>query len=205
MNPETKASQTKSMILKTTILTLGIFLFVVHASAQLTGEWQDDNGSCYRIRQVGTNLYWWMDGRPRVMNVFSGTIAGNTIAGDWADIPGGSLQGNGTVSLRIESNDRMVKIDQTGNYGGNIWTRGCGSCKDDLLGTWYDSGNRERPSYITEQGDDLIFTNYFNLVSKGTCVSFNQVKATDWEGGLLGGISDDRKRIDWKNGTFWTR
>ena len=91
--------------------------------AQLTGEWTDDNGGCYRIRQIHNNIFWNMDARPRVVNVFTGYLAGNIITGTLVDVPGGDLMGNGTLSLKVESNDLMVKIDQSGDYGGNIWYR----------------------------------------------------------------------------------
>jgi len=116
-------------------LSLLIFILVSSAStAQLTGEWVDDNGGCYKIRQVNNTIYWCMDATPRVANVFMGYLAGNTIAGSWADVPGGNMMGNGTLSLRVESNNRMVKIDQTGNYGANVWTRQ--SCGGILVETW---------------------------------------------------------------------
>ncbi|GEM_PF-4501219 len=40
--------------------------------AQLTGEWTDDIGACYKVRQVGNEIYWSMDDSPRVINVFTG-------------------------------------------------------------------------------------------------------------------------------------
>ena len=79
----------------------------------LTGLWQDENGTTYRLRQIDNTLYWSMDGRPTYMNVFYGTINGSIASGGWAHVPGGnnSLR-NGRLTLRIESNDRIVKTDQ---------------------------------------------------------------------------------------------
>jgi hypothetical protein len=100
-----------------------------YSNAQLTGEWMDNNGACYKIRQLDNRVFWSMNAEPRVVNVFSGTLAGNTITGTWADVPGGNMMGSGTLGLQVENNNRMVKIDQTGNYGGSVWTRQpCGSC-----------------------------------------------------------------------------
>jgi hypothetical protein len=158
-----------------------------------------------------------MDGLPRVINVFTGYAAGNTITGTWADLPGGTLQGSGTLALRIESQNRMVKIDQTGNYGGSVWTRG--SCsktvanpptvRPDLSGTWYDysanSGNSGAVSKITQQGDKLIFTNSFNSTVEGYFLDNTNIIATGWEGGLKAKIENDGRRIVWANGSVWQR
>ena len=85
-------------------------------SYDLTGYWlENDFGVTYQFRQVDDRIFWYMDSRPRVVNVFYGTIAGDMITGRWADLPGGNLQGQGTIGLRIESNDRIVKISQTGS------------------------------------------------------------------------------------------
>ena len=92
-------------------------------SFDLTGFWQDNNGTPYRLRQVGSELYWYMDGAPRVVNVFAGRIAGREVTGVWADLPGGELRNSGQLALRIESNDRFVKIGESLPYGGSVWTR----------------------------------------------------------------------------------
>jgi len=97
-----------------------LLMMATMAKAQLTGEWKGDNGACYKIRQIGSQIFWSMDDRPRVINVFVGYIAGNTIAGTWADLPGGNIQGSGTLALKIESNNKLVKIDETGNYLGSV-------------------------------------------------------------------------------------
>ena len=151
-----------------------LLVLATTAKAQLTGEWRSDNGACTRIRQVDKQVFWCMDDRPRVINVFMGYIAGNTITGIWADLPGGNISGSGTLALRVESPDKLVKIDQTGNYLGSVWTKG--SCqtsvinplssRPDLSGVWYDysavSGYSGAVSKITQNGDKLVFLNSFN-------------------------------------------
>ena len=79
-------------------------------SFDLTGYWESNEGAVYLFRQVDNKLFWYVDYLPQVTNVFYGTIAGNTITGMWADLPGGRHTGQGTVALRIESNDYIVKI-----------------------------------------------------------------------------------------------
>ena len=40
----------------------------------LTGFWQDDTGGKYQIRQMGNQIWWYMDNMPAVANVFKGSI-----------------------------------------------------------------------------------------------------------------------------------
>src|SRR5690606_1123886 len=89
----------------------------------LTGLWRDDNGVPYSIRQVGTKIYWSMDGRPRVLNVFFGDLSGGMVSGEWIDLPGGELANSGKLTLRVETPDRLVKIEQSIIYGASILTR----------------------------------------------------------------------------------
>ena len=201
---------------RTIIPILLILLLPKLNNAQLTGEWTDDNDACYKIRQVNNQVFWMLDDSPRVINVFSGVIAGNVITGTWADLPGGNLQGSGTLALRIESATRMVKIDQNGNYGGSSWTKGaCLSTvnptafRPDLSGIWYDysapTGNAGLVCRITQQGDKLVFINFNNNQSGGSFVDNSNVIATGWEGGLKARLEDGAKRIVWTNGSVWQR
>jgi hypothetical protein len=91
--------------------------------SDLTGSWRDENGIIYCMRQVGNELFWKMDDRPRVQNVFHGTISGNKITGKWADVPGGRIMNSGNLVLRIESGNRIVKAGQSSDYFGSVWTR----------------------------------------------------------------------------------
>jgi hypothetical protein len=89
----------------------------------LTGLWQDDIGGKYRIRHVGPTIAWLDDRAPAAINVFMGTVSGNTITGQWVDLPGGNVQQIGTLTLRIESNDRIVKTGSTVKYDGVVISR----------------------------------------------------------------------------------
>ena len=95
-------------------------------SIDLTGLWRDDTGggAVYRLRQVGNWLYWLVDGTPKgsYVNISYGQISGNTITGMWVDMPGSPTLSGGTLTLRIESNDRLVKVGTSG-YGAQAWIR----------------------------------------------------------------------------------
>lgn len=93
----------------------------------LTGYWQSDDkaGVNHFIRQIDNEIYWYMSSPPTAYNVFHGNIVGNVITGKWIDLPGGAALSNGTLAIRIESNNRLVKISEGGNqrYAATIWTR----------------------------------------------------------------------------------
>ena len=158
-----------------------------------------------------------MDDWPRVINVFMGYIAGNTITGIWADLPGGNISGSGTLALRVESPDKLVKIDQSGNYLGSVWTKGScqtsvinpPSSRPDLSGVWYDysavSGYSGAVSKITQNGDKLVFLNSFNNQSSGNFLDNSSVVASDWEDGLKAALENGAQKIVWKNGSVWER
>jgi len=146
-----------------------LFLHIIQAGAfDLTGAWKDENGTIYCMKQLGNKLFWSMDDRPRVHNVFYGLVTQSYIAGEWADLPGGQQNGSGTLTMRIESNDRFVKIDQSGEYLGSVWTRageaGCAARPavsmpepppkppDEMSGTWVIDGTDpyQRSQYLWE-------------------------------------------------------
>ena len=90
----------------------------------LTGFWVDDLGAPYTIRQIELMVYWSSDARPRRINVFDGALEGALLRGQWVDLPGGAQDdGIGTLTLRVESNDRMVRTDASIPYAGTVWTR----------------------------------------------------------------------------------
>ena len=99
-------------------------------SVPLTGIWQANDGGTYYLRQIG-NILWWNgmsggnDGRT-FDNVFRGTITSttNTIAGEWADVPRGTVMGSGTLGLKIINPTTLQKVTQTGSgFGATTWQK----------------------------------------------------------------------------------
>lgn len=105
------------------VVALGVSCASRTLAADLTGVWRDDNGSRYRIRQVGPEIYWYMDGAHGALNVFYGILAGNMVTGKWADVPEGESRGTGQLALRVEDGSRFVKVGQSRPYGGSVWIR----------------------------------------------------------------------------------
>ena len=113
-------------------LRLFSFILLISAagftqSTDLTGLWGDDvtGGAIYRVRQVGNKIYWQVDGvkQRSFANIFIGEISGNTIRGAWVDLPGSSVYSSGNMTLRIESNDRLVKVNANNAYNAHEWRR----------------------------------------------------------------------------------
>lgn len=77
----------------------------------LTGFWQDDKGRAYAIRQIGENVWWSCNALPELRNVFRGTIKDMALSGEWSDLPGGQLNGGGTLTLRIDSADQLTILE----------------------------------------------------------------------------------------------
>lgn len=92
----------------------------------LTGVWNCDDGGKYYIRQLGNKVWWYGENNPNSpgwSNVMYGTISGNTINGNWADVPKGGTMNNGVMKLNIENNNRLSATQKTGGFGGSVWTR----------------------------------------------------------------------------------
>lgn len=203
----------------------------VSQSGDLTGLWLDDTGggAVYRVRQIGNQFYWIVDGTPRgsYVNMAFGTISGGVMTGQWVDLPGSPTLQNGRLDLRIESNNRMVKLSTSGQYSAQVWTRQGStvavapspprplpppppppvvSGAPDITGFWLeDRGDGTGPhseAVITQNGARYLLRNYTGTTSEGA-FDGRRVTALGWA--VTGTLSGDGNRISWSNGSAWTR
>lgn len=72
-----------------------------------------------------------------------------------------------------------------------------------ISGTWLNSGNQSQPTSIIQTGSSLTFINEVGGSSGGTFTNSNTLSAPQW--GITGTLNTALNRIDWSNGTFWTR
>ncbi len=110
-------------------------------SFNLTGAWSADDGGIYFIRQLPDGSVTWAGlhdaGFHRGMeftNIFQGQIAsdGQTLSGEWVDVPRGVTVNDGTLTLEILLSDvfgvilptTLRRVAQTGGFGGETWTAG---------------------------------------------------------------------------------
>lgn len=71
-----------------------------------------------------------------------------------------------------------------------------------FLGAWQRGGGRAE---IRWEGSGLVCINEFGGRARCEVVDLRTIRAIDWEGGLLGVLTPDGTRIDWKNGSAWSR
>jgi hypothetical protein len=163
-------------------------------SFDLTGLWVDDTGggAIYHVRQVGSRVYWIVDGTSvgSFANLSYGEISGNTITGIWVDMPGSPSLGGGNLTLRIESNDRLVKVGSNGSYGAQSWTRkGSASVapvkaeRIDLTGLWVDDTGGGAVYHMRQLGNRVYW------IVDGTSVgSFANLSYGEISGNTITGI-----------------
>jgi hypothetical protein len=94
-------------------------------ASNLSGVYQCNDGGTYYVRQTGNQLWWYGQSGDGVgwTNVFRGTIQGNEIGGNWADVPKGNNQGAGVMNLRRVNRNKFISTYQTGGFSGSEWTR----------------------------------------------------------------------------------
>lgn len=128
------SSYVKPGLTTTAMLIFGVIVltfnsYTQNGSAQsntqnlnLTGTWKADDGGTYYIRNVGNDV-WWLgisgndDGRT-FSNVLKGYINQNnkTITAAWADIPRGTNGYYGTLTLSIDSDTMLHKVNEINYY-----------------------------------------------------------------------------------------
>jgi hypothetical protein len=72
-----------------------------------------------------------------------------------------------------------------------------------LEGTWYLNGEGNKPCRIISTHNGLEARNEHGSASLLVYDRYGSIRARDWEGGLRGQVRRDR--IEWANGTTWTR
>ncbi len=165
----------------------------VGRNPNLSGNWYRTNDPCKRtlITQSGNTLTF--------TNEFGNSSKGSfldattVVATDWE----GGLRG------RISSDGS--RIDWA---NGASWSMNVGAPKTipPLMGAWCRTGDPKKRTSITQSGGNtLTVTNEFGNSSQGRFWDATTVVATDWESGLCGRISSDGSRIDWANGTSWSK
>ena len=97
---------------------------VFSQTADLSGIWQDEDGIRYSLRQVGDRVYWVANQLPRSEHVFYGVVRNNSIQGSWVDLPSGQRRETGSLTLRIDSEDRLTITGRGGAlFGASVLTR----------------------------------------------------------------------------------
>jgi len=102
---------------------LAVFLGTTLA-LDLTGDWRASTGENFYIRQANNTVWIYGESIPTNGNWTSlayGTLEGNKVSLDWADVPKGNASLMGTLKLNVTSDNEQQVIDQTGGWGGKEW------------------------------------------------------------------------------------
>jgi len=111
----------------TKILLLPIILAVFLGTTlalDLTGDWRASTGENFFIRQANNTVWIYGESIPTNGNwtsVAYGSLEGNKVSLDWADVPKGNASLMGTLKLNVTSDNEQQVIDQTGGWGGKEW------------------------------------------------------------------------------------
>ena len=92
--------------------------------------------------------------------------------------------------------------DETNHDGRNDWYRWSENDARHLQGRWYLNGDPNKPTTITVNGRRLEATNENGNTSRLEMDRFGNIRASDWRG-IRGSVKGNR--IQWDNGTTWTR
>ena len=92
----------------------------------LSGVWKCNDNGTYYIRQIGDSIVWYGEQNksvPEFSNIAFGKIEDNKIILQWYDVPKGTIQGFGKITLEINSINKLSRYSATGEFGGSEWER----------------------------------------------------------------------------------
>ena len=135
-----------------------------------------------------------------------------TLTNENGDTSTGQYQGqNGIVAPGWQFVTGTLSPDgrQINWSNGTFWARcntgGGGHQRLNLTGTWYAQGNHSQSCSIRQRGNNVELSNQSGDHGSGQITGKRQV-TTDWNGtSIVGTVTANGNRINWDNGTFWTR
>src|ERR1700760_518948 len=156
---------------------------------------------------------WCAQGDPSKQTSITGNGVFLTLTNENGDSSPGNMQGGNTI---VAPGWQFVQGTLSGDgsqinwSNGTFWARcnnggGGGWRRPRIEGTWYRSGNRSQRCSIRRRGETYRLTNEANASATGSWDSRRQF-TTNWSGTIINGIvTSNGNRINWDNGTFWTR
>jgi hypothetical protein len=130
---------------------------------------------------------------------------GSTSSGHFTNMQQSEFSADQWQFVRGTLSSDGLRIDWT---NGTYWMRcsgGGGGRRPNLDGTWYRDGNHSLRCTIRQKKGNLTLKNEVGQTANGSFDSSQRI-TTYWSGQRIDGtISSDGNRIDWDNGTTWTR
>lgn len=119
------------------------------------------------------------------------------IADQWQFVQG-TLSSDGK-RINWSNGTYWARCKSGGGGGGNH------SRYPNLQGTWYRDGNHSKACSIQQRNKSLTFTNESGQTAQGRFLSPKNVTST-WNGTTINGtLTNNAGRIQWDNGTMWSR
>lgn len=143
----------------------------------ISGFWKI-NGSYTRIDQTGTSVTFVNERGGSANGVF--TTATTLRADGWGGLIG-NLTNNGTI----------------------VWGNQSSWWKQDVSGWWQNASGAA--TQIFQRGYNVAVAREDGAVSVGTFTTATQITANDFAAGLTGNINVTSNRLQWSDGSVWTR
>jgi len=155
---------------------------------------------------------WCAQGDPTKQASIVDNGAFLTLTNENGDTSTGQYQGqNGIVAPGWQFVTGTLSADgsQINWSNGTFWARcnsgGGGHQRLSLTGTWYAQGSRNQSCSIRQRGNNLQLSNESGDQASGQITGKRQL-TTNWNGtSIVGTVTGNGNRINWDNGTFWTR
>ena len=156
---------------------------------------------------------WCAQGDPTKHASISSNGAFLTLTNENGDTSPGQYQGQtGIVApgWQFVSGTLSPNGNQINWSNGTFWARcdsgnGGGGNRLNLTGTWYAQGDRSQSCSIRQRGNNLQLSNQSGDQASGQ-MNGKRTLTTSWNGTTIGGtVSTNGNRINWDNGTYWTR
>ena len=155
---------------------------------------------------------WCAQGDPTKQASIVDNGAFLTLTNENGDTSTGQYQGqNGIVAPGWQFVTGTLSPDgsQINWSNGTFWARcntgGGGHQRLSLTGTWYAQGSRNQSCSIRQRGNNLQLSNESGDHASGQITGKRQL-TTSWNGtSIVGTVTENGNRINWDNGTFWTR
>ena len=155
---------------------------------------------------------WCAQGDPAKQASISDNGAFLALTNENGDTSTGQYQGqNGIVAPGWQFVTGTLSPDgsQINWSNGTFWARcntgGGGHQRLNLTGTWYAQGSRNQSCSIRQRGNNLQLSNESGDHASGQITGKRQL-TTNWNGtSIVGTVTENGNRINWDNGTFWTR
>jgi hypothetical protein len=156
---------------------------------------------------------WCAQGDPTKQASISDNGAFLTLTNENGDTSTGQYQGqNGIVAPGWQFVTGTLSPDgsQINWSNGTFWARcdtggGGGYQRLNLTGIWNPQGNRNQTCSIQQHGNHLQLSNESGDRAIGQLTGKRKL-TTNWNGSsIVGTITANGNRINWDNGTYWTR